>query len=309
MNLYSQEKRRKAPFQHILDMINLPEHLKSFLPKKWKRLGSALVLKIPDELEDYKNEIGKTYAQVLGVHSVFKVTSTIKDEFRRPSLERIYGTTKEVVNIENGVKYCFDVTKIMFSKGNTPERARICKIKMNDEKVLDLFAGIGYFSLPAAKWGGARKVIAVEKNPDAFYYLKKNIALNHLQDKVIPVFGDNRTVPLEKDFDRVFMGYLFRTEEFLPLALKSLSEKGGVVHFHTKLGREEYREKKAKKKLSIEDLSEKFKSVLMESLNSFGLVLLSARLFKVKSYAPGIYHVVFDLKLKRQELYEKETQH
>jgi len=52
------------------------------------------------------------------------------------------------------------------------------------ERVLDMFAGIGYFTLPMARAGA--EVTAVEHNPTAFRYLIENAQLNDVGSRVHP---------------------------------------------------------------------------------------------------------------------------
>lgn len=49
---------------------------------------------------------------------------------------------------EGGVLYSLDVTKCMFSSGNTTERQRMGRLHCAGETILDLYAGIGYYTLP-----------------------------------------------------------------------------------------------------------------------------------------------------------------
>ena len=44
--------------------------------------------------------------------------------------------------------YSFDATKCMFSWGNLSEKLRMGSLDCRDEIIVDLFAGIGYFTLP-----------------------------------------------------------------------------------------------------------------------------------------------------------------
>ena len=44
--------------------------------------------------------------------------------------------------------YSLDVTKCMFSSGNTTERQRMGRLQCAGETVVDLYAGIGYYTLP-----------------------------------------------------------------------------------------------------------------------------------------------------------------
>jgi len=74
-----------------------------------------------------------------------------------------------------------------------------------DEHVFDMFAGIGYFTLPLAR-GGSR-VTATEINPTAFRYLLENAVLNDVGDRVDAYMTDCRDLASEIDADRVIMGY------------------------------------------------------------------------------------------------------
>lgn len=60
----------------------------------------------------------------------------------------------------------------MFSAGNVTERHRIASLKCDNEVIVDLFAGIGYFTLPFLVHANARLVHACEWNPDAIDSLR-----------------------------------------------------------------------------------------------------------------------------------------
>ena len=139
-----------------------------------------------------------------------------------------------------------------------------------------MFAGIGYFSLPLAKH--VKKIYAIEKNPDAFHYLKKNIELNKLTN-IEAINADCLDVPLCGVADRVVMGYFPRTEKFLPLASKFL-KRNGILHFHNV-----YKE-------------DELWSIPEEHLKALGnFKVLSKK--KVKSTGPRKWHVVLDVEVKK----------
>jgi len=60
----------------------------------------------------------------------------------------LLGGSGWVQHKEGGVAYSLDVTKCMFSSGNTTERQRMAKLQCCGETVVDLYAGIGYYTLP-----------------------------------------------------------------------------------------------------------------------------------------------------------------
>lgn len=101
---------------------------------------------------------------------------------RIPDAEVLYGTAGEVRHREQGYTFILDPTRVMFAQGNRAEKARIAALVRPNERVADMFAGIGYFSIPAASSGAT--VHAMEINPTAFEYLKRNIMANHVADRV-----------------------------------------------------------------------------------------------------------------------------
>src|SRR2546427_5740056 len=81
----------------------------------------------------------------------------------------------------------------MFSSGNLAERMGIADRVRPGAVVVDLFAGIGYFSLPIAVRSRAKRVYACELNPVSFRYLVENTRLNRTTN-LIPLLGDCRDV-------------------------------------------------------------------------------------------------------------------
>ncbi len=219
------------PIERVRRAASVPERLKSLLPAKWKRYGRVLILRLPPELLEHKVEAARAYATTLGVETVLLDLGGSVGELRQPSVEVIYGSGTETVHIENGVRYAFDAAKIMLSSGNIAERMRMGRVVRAGETVVDMFAGIGYFSLPMALHGRAGRVVACELNPEAYRYLWRNVALNRVGGVVEPVLGDCRLVAPEGVADRVVMGH-FEAIDYVPKALRVLRPEGGVLHLH-----------------------------------------------------------------------------
>ena len=99
--------------------------------------------------------------------------------------------------------------------------------------VLDMFAGIGPFSLLAAKKGG--RVVAIDKNPVAIWYLRENARLNKIKesDEIEILEGDANDLALryEGESDHVIMNLPHSASEFLSSALKA-AKSGGIVHYY-----------------------------------------------------------------------------
>ncbi|WP_292395978.1 class I SAM-dependent methyltransferase [Methanoculleus sp. UBA303] len=147
---------------------------------------------------------------------------------RVPDVEVLYGTAGEVRHREQGYTFILDPCRVMFAQGNRTEKARIASLVRPGERVADMFAGIGYFSIPAA-CSGAR-VHAMEINPTAFEYLQRNIMANHVADRVTAEVGDCRRL-LAGVYDRVLMGH-FDAPAMLAEVLAHV-RSGSVLHVHS----------------------------------------------------------------------------
>ena len=244
-------------------------------------MGDIVIVRMVPECEPFKDIIGRTYAQVLGAKTVCADVRGVSGEFRQPSMEIIYGTETESVRLENGVRYGFDVTKVMFASGNTDERMRMRQLDCTGETVVDMFAGIGYFTLPLAKYSGARRVFACEKNPESYRFLCRNIIDNELSDKVIPILSDNRSLLGRHFADRILMGYVQTTSDFVPKAL-SMIRPGGIIHYHDTFYVNEY--------------MDRIRSVFDSNCGEEGYEIL--RVHEVKSYAPSVSHYVADVRIR-----------
>lgn len=267
----------KDPFWDILAEIKIPEQLKDFLPIKWEQLGHVLVLKLDPELDDWKSEIARAYSKILEVDTVLRDTGGIHGRYREPVMELLLGRDTETVHTENQVRFCLDAAKLMFSSGNVDERIRMATVPKPGEVVVDMFAGIGYFSIPMAMHSEPARIVSHELNPLAFEYLKKNITMNDA-DVVEPTLGN--CLDAEEDVaDRVVMGYVGTTHEYLPKAMRILKGKG-IIHYH----------ETCPERLMPERPVERVRKAAEEAGKEAEIV--NTRV--IKSYAPGVSHIVID---------------
>ncbi len=278
-----------TPFNEIQQLLSKKIPLKLFekLPNKWEKVGNVLTIVLPKEFNNYKELIGKNYAKVLGCKTVLNDIGGIKGVFRKPDVEIIFGQKNTItIHKENGIRFKLDPQKIMFSSGNLKERKRMANISNKKETVVDLFAGIGYFTLPIAVYSKPKKIIACEKNKVAYDFLCENIVLNHVTTVVKPIKGDSRKIVPKNIADRVLMGYIHKTYKFLSTAINSLKNNCGIVHYHDVYPDEVVPEKPLKiVDKEVRKNNCKFKLLKYE---------------KVKSYAPGISHFVFDIKIDKK---------
>ena len=76
---------------------------------------------------------------------------------RDSQAELLLGESGWVQHKEGSVLYSLDVTKCMFSSGNTTVRQRMGQLDCTGETILDLYAGIGYYTLPFLVKAGKRQ--------------------------------------------------------------------------------------------------------------------------------------------------------
>jgi tRNA wybutosine-synthesizing protein 2 len=275
---------RVTPFDRVKKELSrvLPSDCMQLLPKKWEKLGAVVILKLPEELTAYHEKIGESYASVLGCSSVLNDVGGIAGMYRTPTVKLVWGSTQtETLHRENGVRYLLDPQKVMFASGNMAERKRMGFISNPGEIVVDLFAGIGYFTLAMAVHSRPKKIIACEMNPVAFDYLCKNVVLNQVPDIVEPIFGDNRKVSPKGCAHRVLAGYLQKTDTYLPVALECLRSQRGILHYHSMLTYSTSKEQLVQQIQSCADCYNRHATLLLAK--------------KIKSYAPGVDHVVLDI--------------
>ena len=153
---------------------------------KWKKIGDILV--VDDKFGDKSLEELKSIANKEKVESIIEIDN-IYGVKREPHYKFLLGSKSETINKENGCYFKLDLTKVMWSKGNVNERIRIANLVEDDETIIDMFAGIGYFSIPIAKFSNAKEIYSMEINPNSFYYLNENIKLNKINN-ITPLLGD-----------------------------------------------------------------------------------------------------------------------
>jgi tRNA wybutosine-synthesizing protein 2 len=273
---------RITPFHNISESLIIPPHLKVFLPRKWELLGDVLLMKIPEELKGYKEDIASAYSKELNAKSVLQDLG-IEGDFREPKVEVLLGSETETIHKENGVKFKMDCAKVMFSSGNIDERIRMATISNSNEVVVDMFAGIGFFTIPIAVHSKPKSIFALEMNPTAHHYLSENVLLNDVNDIVRPVMGDNQDFEKEKIADRIIMGYLDNTQTYLKKALDLLRPEGGIIHYHEKCPNE---------LLDTRPLEN-----MRKEIEGTGRQLELLNIKNIKSYAPGVSHIVLDVKV------------
>ena len=250
------------------------------LPSGFHLVGHVALLHLDFDMMEYASLIGeKTLEYDQRILSVAVRNGPTEGITRQPSYVLVAGSSNTITtHIEEGVKFRLDPLRLTFSGGNRRERARLSKLVKDDETVVDMFSCVGQFALHIAK-GANVDVTAIEINPEAYQFLLENIRLNGLEDRVTALLGDCREVHLKRTANRVVMGYLHNTIEYLPFALEILIEKGGFIHMHMNIPES--------KLIDI-------KKNIEQTCRNYGYYYTTSVQY-VKNYSPGIGHYVFDI--------------
>ena len=170
------------------------------------------------------------------VKSVWQQTSSVSGDYRLRRLEFISGTkTTETYYKEYGCTYKIDLSKAYFSPRLSYERQRIAGLVQNGETVLNMFSGVGCYSIAIAKHSMPLKIISIDVNPSAFSLLEENIRLNRMEKKIIPLLGDAKNKinkELHGTTDRILMPLPEKAYTYLDYAVLALKPEGGWIHYY-----------------------------------------------------------------------------
>ncbi|MGC8562414.1 MAG: class I SAM-dependent methyltransferase [Thermoplasmata archaeon] len=241
--------------------------------QNYESIGRAMIIRRENLFRKEEEYFGRLMLSSFKLWAVYRYTG-IRDYKRIPEVRLISGIHTEVVQREDGTLYKMDPEKVMFSKGNKRERHILAEMVHEDETVLDMFSGIGYFSIPVSF--KVKRIYSCEINPDSFHYLLMNMRMNGVRN-MVPMLGDSYSIPMKEFSDRIIMGH-FDSHKYLQKAFLYLKREG-KIHLHALARRGDY-------------------ASLVEKYGNYEFVS-GVNVRKVKSYSPSQDHVVLDLDVKK----------
>ncbi len=223
----------------LVDLLSdkLPPSVLASLPHAIDFVGDIAVIEITPELQVFRHVIGNA---ILKAHrrarTILAKSGPVIGPYRLRAFEVLAGESKtRTVHREHGCVFHVDLAKAYFSPRLSYEHSRVASLVRPGEKVLDMFAGVGSFSILIAKRLEDVLVYAIDLNPDAVELLRKNVVVNRVQGRVKPILGDARRVVNEKlghVADRVVMNLPERAIEFIDVACQAIRKEGGVIHYY-----------------------------------------------------------------------------
>ncbi|XP_048061254.1 tRNA (guanine(37)-N1)-methyltransferase isoform X1 [Megalobrama amblycephala] len=158
----------------------------------FSRVGHIAHMNLRDHQLPYKKLIGQVIIDKNpGITCVVNKTNTIDSTYRNFQMEVLAGESNMVAKVrENGVFYEFDFSRVYWNPRLSTEHERIVALLQRGDTVVDVFAGVGPFAIPAARRGC--EVIANDLNPESFRWLQHNAKLNKVDQKITSFNMDGR---------------------------------------------------------------------------------------------------------------------
>mmetsp|Transcript_24876 Transcript_24876/g.53663 ORF Transcript_24876/g.53663 Transcript_24876/m.53663 type:complete len:640 (+) Transcript_24876:194-2113(+) len=245
--------------------------------------------------------------------------SAINGDCNRGYLPTQTGTNSPgwITVTEHKIHQSFDFTRVMFSRGNVTEKKRFgMSCVQPGENVLDMYAGIGYYTLPALIHGRAGHVTACEWNGHALTALRYNLKANGVENKATVLEGDCRlqlkrlleqsnnngdsdenggvnSTTKNNQFDRISLGLLPSSEGGWAIAVSCLRRStGGWLHVHANVPTAERQDWthwlcRSLARIAAEQLNSETKSK--------DWIAVCTHVERVKSFAPKVDHIVADV--------------
>ena len=271
----------------------LDENEIKYMVKSFDLIGDIAVIKLPVELLGKRFEIANALLEEAPfIKVVLRKVTSIWGKYRLMGLEWLAGEKRfETIYREHGCIFKVNLKEVFFSPRLSGERIRIARLVEDGEVIVNMFAGIGTFSIIIARNAKPRKIFSIDINPKAIELMKENIKMNKVEGIVIPILGDAAKMienQLRNIADRVLMPLPELSLKYLKYALMTLRENGGWIHPYEFI-------RVSKNENPIEKAIKKYSEKLGEYDVEYRVV--GGRL--VGEVAPRKYRVVLDIKVSK----------
>lgn len=258
-----------------------PDELVEFTAS-YERLGEVVIIDEddPDRARALTDAIVES---ALPVKTVLNRASKIQGEQRIRDWEVLFGEGTEAVHREYGCEFAVDLAAVYFSPRLATERHRVTEQVERGEQVIDMFAGVGPFTVPMAKRGA--DVVGVDINETAIEYLRDNAERNGVNERVTAIHGDVRELVSEYEgwADRLVMNLPHSADEFVETAVALAGEQCVVQYYDIQ---------------HENDLFGPGERAIREAAEpEYDVSVLNRH--TVRSYAPHEYNAVLDVELTR----------
>ncbi len=262
--------------------------------KVWKRIeiiGDIAIIRKPFDMDAdiFRPVAEELLRRIPYVKSVWLSVSPVEGSYRLRDLVHLAGERRtETIYREHGCAFRVDITRVYISLRLSYEHVRIAKLVEDGERLLNMYAGAGFFSIHAACRHSLEAAYSIDLNPDAYRFMVYNARLNRVEDVVVPILGEAYTTTMRlfrRSVDRVLMPLPEKALEHLPAAVAALEGQGWIhVYLHVAAGKP--REAVGKgERLVVSRLSSLVSRVVVENVRI------------VRTVGPRRYQVVVDVRV------------
>ena len=255
------------------EVMDVPPEVKERLPTAFDIIGDVAVIRLDADLLDLAPIMGEALLRTFPRLRTVALDHGVKGELRVRELQVVAGESgTETVHTEFGIRLQVDPAKVYFNPRLSNERYRIASLVREGETVVDMFAGVGPFSVMIAKHASPEVIYAMDLNHDAIEYMRKNIELNKVRN-IVPLEGDARQLVFDVPCaDRIIMNLPHSARDFFHDALTRL-KVGGTIHFYTICERE--------------DIGPVLDRLVMEA-RGMGVIISVLNREELKTYSPSM---------------------
>src|SRR5438093_10168391 len=288
---FEPRKRHPRTLQEAL-ATTVSADVLSRLPKSFDVVGDIAILELDSELTAYQTIIAEAIMEVHpNVRSVFAKSGEVSGAERIRPLRYMAGENRtHTIHKEYGCLFEVDLSKAFFSPRLSTEHQRVVQMVENGERVVDMFAGVGPFSILIAKKVRDVRVDAIDANPQAVELLQENVRANKVEAKVHAHLGDARDVirkELTQGASGVIMNHPSASKDFIKEACDAMQPSGGVIHYYTFAG---------------ENWEADSRHEIEEGVDASGFVTERVLgIHRVREVAPMKWQVAVDLKVVRRQ--------
>ena len=280
---------------NTIDTAIMKELRMKWVKPKIEYIGDIAIIKPP-----FYNKINIDYIKLLAneviekqkfVKSVWLATSPVKGKEKTRNFIHIAGEKRShTIYKEHGCLFKVDIRNVFITPRLSFEHLRVAYMIRENETIINMFAGVGLFSIIIAKKSKPFLVHSIDINPHAYKLMKENIALNKVERVVIPYLGDAGNIikeVLQNSADRVLMPLPEIALEYLGYAILSI-RKIGFIHIYLHVNSKKY-----------QDPIEVARELLANKLNGFKVSYEIRGSRIVRSVGPRLYQVVLDVFTKK----------
>ncbi|MCL4325794.1 MAG: methyltransferase [Candidatus Thermoplasmatota archaeon] len=257
------------------DYLEIPDEFKLRLPTSFDVVGDVIILKMDKDLYKYSSAVKEAFLKKFKYIKHVGIDEGVSGKYRLRKIVFINddfdGTTTYK---ENGILLKVDLCNAYFSPRLSYERSLVLSAINDGETIVDMFTGIGPFTILIAKKKKVKAIYGIDINERSISMLKENIKLNKISAPVYPLLMDAKeALEIIEPADRYIMNHPSSAMNFLP-AVSEKAFKGSKIHLYL---------------LTTED---EFTAHIKSDIENLGFEILNKRVVHPYSPVLNVYSIL-----------------